>query len=167
MLLATSAAAFAVFADSGDLRAAVLGLLVVTTYGSLVGLLQYVGVLPHQLFEGQNRPIGIYVEPDWLGMFSAVGLLVSFYVRSAPVRYVAAAVNLAAVLLAAARAAWIALIAVGLVGILLARLVPADERPRGAWRVVGFAAVAGGILLAAVPESRRLSCHPAGRCFDS
>lgn len=152
MLLATTAALLAVFADGRDVRAALQGLFLVTTYASAVGLLQYGGVLPHELFEGQNRPIGIYLEPDWLGMFSGIGLVLSFYVRHATVRYVAAVVNLGAVLLAAARAAWIAVALVAVVGVLLARLVPADERPRGAWRLGAVAAVAGAVMLLAVPE---------------
>jgi hypothetical protein len=156
MLMATTATLFAVFAGPSDLRAALLGLLLVTTYGSVVGLLQYVGVLPHELFEGQNRPIGIYDEPDWLGMFSAIGLLLSFHVRRATLRYAAAAVNLAAVLLAAARAAWIALLVVAIVGVLVARISPAAERPRGGWRLAGFSVLAGGVLLAAVPELTEL-----------
>ena len=48
-----------------DVRAALTGLFLVTTYASVYGTLQYVGVLPHELFEGQNRPIGIYLEPDF------------------------------------------------------------------------------------------------------
>ena len=152
MLLATTAAVFAVFADGSDVRAALNGLFVVTTYASVVGLLQYGGVLPHELFDGQNRPIGIYLEPDWLGMFSGIGLLLSFHVRRASVRYVAAVLNLGAVLLAAARAAWLALVLVAVVGVLLARLVPDDERPRGAWRLGAVAALAGAVMLVAVPE---------------
>jgi hypothetical protein len=152
MLLATTATVFAVFADERDLRAVLTGLLLVTTYASVVGLLQYGGVLPHELFEGENRPIGIYLEPDWLGMFSAIGLLLSFYVRRPALRYPAAAVNLGAVLLAAARAAWIAVLVVAVVGVLFARLAPATQRPRGAWRLTAFAALAGVVLVAAVPE---------------
>jgi hypothetical protein len=152
ILLAVAATAFAIFGHADDVRAALLGLLLVTTYASAYGLLQFVGILPHELFEGQNRPIGIYVEPDWLGMFSAIGLLLSFHVRRVGLRYTAATVNLVAVLLAGARAAWIALLAVALIGVLLARRVPAAERPRGAWRLTGFLLTSGAVLLAALPE---------------
>ena len=133
-----------------------LNLHTLTTYASVHGILQYIGVLPHQLFEGQNRPIGIYLEPDWLGMFSAVGLLLSFHVRRPAIRYPAAAVNLVAVLLAAARASWIALAVVAVLGVLTARRVPAAERPRGAWLLTAFGLAAGAVVLVAAPELTQL-----------
>ena len=150
-LLALATTLFAAFGDADDVRAALTGLFLVTTYASVYGILQYVGVLPHELFEGQNRPIGIYLEPDWLGMFSAIGLLLSFHVRRPVPRCAAAAVNLVAVLLAAARASWIALAVVGVLAVLTARRVPEPDRPRGAWRLTGFGVAAGAVLLASVP----------------
>jgi hypothetical protein len=152
LLLACAATLFSAFGDADDVRAALAGLFLVTTYASLYGILQYVGVLPHELFEGQNRPIGIYLEPDWLGMFSAIGLLLSFHVRQPVPRYAAAAVNVVAVLLAAARASWIALAVVGVLALLTARRVPESDRPRGAWRLTGFGVAAGAVLLASIPS---------------
>jgi hypothetical protein len=152
VILAATASTFALLASGEDVRLAMRGLLLITTFASVTAILQYVGVLPHQLFEGDNRPIGIYVEPDWLGMFSAVGLLLAFYIRREAVRNVMVLVNLTALLLAAARGAWIAVLVVAIIGVIAGRLAPKGERPRGGWRLAGVAAGCGAILVTAIPD---------------
>jgi hypothetical protein len=152
LILAATASTFALLGSGQDVRLALRGLLLVTTIASVAAILQYVGVLPHQLFEGDNRPIGIYVEPDWLGMFSGIGVLVAFYVRREAVRNALVLVNLTALLLAAARGAWVAVVVVVVVGVVTARFVPGGERPRSGWRAAGIAAAGGAILLVAVPD---------------
>jgi len=61
----------------------------ITTVACVAALAQYVGVLPYKIYLGTHRPIGLYSEPDWLGMFSAVGCCS----RSAPQTWVGGALR--------------------------------------------------------------------------
>lgn len=151
LLLAVSAALIATLGDEEDVRYLLLGLLITTTIASTMGVLQYVGVLPYEVYLGTDRPIGLYSEPDWLGTFSAVGLVIAFYRRPGAVRTSLTVVHLAALLLAAARAAWLAVIVVLVVGYLAARFLPKERQPSGGWRLVLLAAAAGAMMLVLSP----------------
>jgi hypothetical protein len=114
--LAASAAIVAWRARPQDATAMVWGLLVVSTFGSAVGVLQVFRIIPMDLWHldvsAIGRPTGIYPEPDWLGMFSGVGLILGWRLsmpRAAKVGFVLT--NLMVFVLAMARAAWVALAA--------------------------------------------------------
>jgi hypothetical protein len=114
LLLAGSAACLVAFGDQADIKHILRGLLITTTIASVDAVLQYVGVIPYAVFLGTDRPIGLYSEPDWLGMFSAVGLIIAFRTTTGRLRTALVFLHLTALLLAAARAAWLAVLVVSL-----------------------------------------------------
>lgn len=123
--LAVSAAIIIVSSTPQDRRHMLGGLAAMITVSSLVGILQVVKIVPieawHLSVSSLGRPIGLYPEPDWLGMFAGVGALIAW--RSPMpkgLRTFAVSVNVAAFVLAFARAAWIAVGIAVVVGILLA-----------------------------------------------
>ena len=122
LLLAATAACLSAFGDQADIRHILRGLLITTTIASVAALLQYVGVLPYAVFLGTDRPIGLYTEPDWLGMFSAVGLIIAFRTTTGRLRTALVFLHLTVLLLAAARAAWLAVLVVVVVGYVAAKL---------------------------------------------
>jgi hypothetical protein len=122
LLLASAAACLVGFGDQADIGNILRGLLVTTTVASVAAVLQYLGVLPYQVFLGTDRPIGLYTEPDWLGMFSAVGLIIAFHCTTGWLRSGLVFLHLAVLLLAGARAAWLAILVVGVLGYLIAKL---------------------------------------------
>lgn len=78
MALAASAAVVAVKATPDSMRRMAEGLLVVCVLSACWAILQRAGLLPIHRFnavEGTTRPMGIYREPDWLGLFCAVGII--------------------------------------------------------------------------------------------
>jgi hypothetical protein len=129
MLLASTAACLIAFGERSDVRPALLGLLTITTIACLAALAQYVGVLPYKVFLGTHRPIGLYVEPDWLGMFAAVGLVLAFRIVFSRWRMPLVFLHVLVLVLAQARAAWGAVVLVALLGWVVVRVVQ-RERPR-------------------------------------
>jgi len=151
MLLAGAAACLIAWGDQRDIRSALGGLLVVTTIACLAGLAQYAGVLPYHLYLGTRRPIGLYSEPDWLGMFSALGLLLAF--RSTSLgrwRTPLVFLHVIVLLLAAARAAWVAVVMVALVGWVAARLIRAEPTVPAGPKLGGWRLAVGGVLVVIV-----------------
>ena len=157
VMLAATAGCLAAFGSRVDLRPALLGVLTVISIGSLVGIMQYVGVIPYAGFLGTRRPIGIYVEPDWLGMYSAVALVIAYRVRTGKWRTPLVCVNLVALMLAAARAAWLAVIVICVLGWIITRCTdpsPSEEpRARGGERFLFIgAALVVVVALVASPK---------------
>lgn len=157
MVLAATAACLAAFGTRADVRPALLGLLAVISVGCLVGLMQYVGVVPYAGFDGTRRPIGIYLEPDWLGMYSAVGLIIAFRIRTGRWRAPLVCLTSMALLLAAARAAWLAVVVVTVLGLVVSRFAgPAsaeEPRPRiGDRRMIAGALVVVAVALVVSPK---------------
>lgn len=79
MALATTAAIIALKATPDSLRRMAKGLLAVCLFSASYAILQKAGILPLRAFnavEGTGRVMGIYREPDWLGLFCAVGIVV-------------------------------------------------------------------------------------------
>lgn len=157
LLLAGASACLIAFADREDNRYLLLGLLATTTVASAAGVLQYLGVLPYEVYLGTDRPIGLYSEPDWLGMFTAVGLVIALHTRTSRFRTALVILHVVALLLSATRAAWLAVIVVGVVGYVVAKLSgkakqagPAPGRARGA--AVGLLLVV--VMLAVSPTLR-------------
>jgi hypothetical protein len=131
LLLAGMAALLAAYVGREDLRPLMWGLLAVTTLACVVAVGQYAGAVPYKEFMGTRRPIGLYEEPDWLGMFSAVGLFLAYRLkiggrRRTPVIML----HLAVLVLAAARAAWLAVLVVGVLGFVVVRIT---ERRDSEW----------------------------------
>ena len=157
LLLAGTAACLAGFGNQADIRHILRGLLITTTIASAAALLQYIGVLPYAVFLGTDRPIGLYSEPDWLGMFSAVGLIIAFRITTGGLRTALVSLHLTALLLAAARAAWLALLVVVVVGYVAAKLSrksPRVEQVRGGGRLVVVGLLFVAVVLAISPTLR-------------
>ena len=152
MLLAATAACLAAFGDELDMRQGMRGLLAVTTVACVFALLQYVHVLPYRVFLGTDRPIGIYAEPDYLGTFAAVGLLLAYRGVARRMRAPLLFMHAVVLLLASARAALLAVVVVGVVGYLVAKLRKeprrAERLPGGAWTIVGGVVVVIGVIAA-------------------
>lgn len=122
--LAVSAALVVAFSTKDDRRYMLGGLLAVITLSSIVGLLQVVKIVPietwHRSVSAVGRPLGIYPEPDWLGMFAGAGAVMAWRAPMASkLRTLAVAVNIAAFVLAFARAAWIAVAVTVAVAVIL------------------------------------------------
>lgn len=152
MILAGTAACLVAFGDDQDLRQALRGLLVVTSIACAAALLQYVHVLPYRVYLGTNRPIGIYAEPDYLGTFAAVGLLLAYRGVGRRLRAPLIFMHVVVLLLAAARAALLAVVVVAAVGYLVAKVRKEPKRaerlPGGAWTIAGSILVVVGVLVA-------------------
>lgn len=140
LLLALSAAAVLLNANAHDIRKICAGLLFVITSSSAIGVAQYVHLLPMTLFAGDPRPTGLYLEPDWLGLYAAVGLVMAIQGQYRN-RYALIAVNSAALLLATARAAWLAVIVALMVGVLGFLLSREKWRRAGTVRALAISAV--------------------------
>ena len=135
IVMAVTTALFLARSRDSDLLVAQYGLVVLVTVGAATAIGQVLGIVPEQLFrlEGAetHRPSGIYPEPDWLGLYSAVGLVLvwSFKLRSR-IRIPVIGILLLGVLLASARAAIIALIVVVILRLLLTLLTRHRHRHR-------------------------------------
>jgi hypothetical protein len=113
-LLAFALSGSAIIAAWGEdlQRPILLGLLTSTTASSLLGLLQVAHLVPTDLWHLEvsalGRPTGFYPEPDWLGMYAGVAATLAWRIPLPPkVRIVIVLINLSALTLAFARAAWL------------------------------------------------------------
>lgn len=128
MALSVPACAIALRADERDVELIAAGALTGISVGSAVALLQVAGVVPlGELalldIRGVARPNGIWPEPDWLGLHSALGLVLAWRLRlSSTVRTVLLTINGLPFLLAFARAAWVGLAGAVLVAAVVGRL---------------------------------------------
>lgn len=150
-ILAISSALLFYFSRDRDLEFAKAGLLAVVSFGALIGILQTLGVVPAELFQFEgaemHRPSSIYPEPDWYGLYSAVGVCLALTTKM-PKSLIIALVGLCGigVLLASARAAWLALLVVALWAIVRSSR-PDPSAPRtGRWRGLVAAGLAGAIV---------------------
>ncbi|MDQ0827975.1 O-antigen ligase [Arthrobacter sp. B2I5] len=163
--LVGSAAIVVLRSSREDAKAMLWGLLVVSTIGSAVGLLQVFKLVPSDLWHLQisavGRPTGIYPEPDWLGMYAGVGVILSWRLslpRAAKVLF--SLTNFMVLVLAMARASWVAMVGTLLL-VLCAAVVhrgtharaPRLKGPRkGRLAAVSAAVLASMIALTAVPQ---------------
>lgn len=164
VILALGAGAICWLADEEDYQHLLRGLLAACSLGSIVAILQVAGLIPSHLWNmGEistlGRPTGIYPEPDWLGMFAAVGFILAWRLSSSwRFRELVFGLNVCACALSFARAAW-----VGAVGaILLAWFVSkvagrrhhdASTRRRDI-RILVTSALIGCIGLGTLPQLR-------------
>jgi hypothetical protein len=123
--LAGSGALVTLRANSEDVGIILRAALLVISFGSLIGLMQVVGLIPldtwHQDISAVGRPLGIWPEPDWLGLMAATGVILAWRM-DLPALYRVTALTLcfASFILAFARAAWVAL-AVAVIALTIAR----------------------------------------------
>jgi hypothetical protein len=154
LLLTASSACLVAFGNAMDIPHFLRGLLATTTVACLAGLLQYLGVLPYDVFLGTHRPIGLYSEPDWLGMFSAVGLIIAFHITTGSFRVILFFLHLLVLLLAAARASWLAVIVVVIASYVITKLSQKEkqnQRSRGGARLAVLGVVFMAIVLISSP----------------
>jgi uncharacterized membrane protein YsdA (DUF1294 family) len=114
--LTVSAAVIVLYGNQRDISMMLYGILAVTSASSVWALLQVIGIVPIQTWHldvsSIGRPLGFYPEPDWLGMFSGIGVVLAWRLPLRRwVRVILIVANLSAWVLAFARAAWIALAA--------------------------------------------------------
>jgi hypothetical protein len=99
------------------------GLLAICLFSACWGILQKLGFLPIRQFnavEGTGRVMGIYREPDWLGLFCSVGIIVTLRVELSRLWKIAFLSILGlALLFSLARASIVALAVVGVVAVAL------------------------------------------------
>jgi hypothetical protein len=163
MSLAAMAAILVGFGSRRDVRPLLYGLLATTTLASTMAILQFAHVLPYKVFLGTRRPIGLYTEPDWLGSFSAIGVFLAHRCRVWPrrgwLRTPLIFLHIVVLTLAAARAAWLAVLVVGMLAWIVVRCVGRDRVPHvprlpGGYATVVAALVVAGVALAAIPTLR-------------
>jgi hypothetical protein len=158
--LALSAGAVATKTDLPGTRRMAYGLLGMTTFGAAIAVGQRTGIVPYTPFADPNqlgRVKGIWHEPDWLGMYSAIGLVLAFRLRmDSRIHALVVSVLAAGLVLSLARAAWIALVLV-----LLASLLTtwwhgprSAESTRRNVKVAAFVAAGAVVVLALSPAFR-------------
>jgi hypothetical protein len=144
-------------ATSMSINRMLYGLLAVCTIAAVVAVIQRLGLVQSNavITNGFKRPYGIYAEPDWLGLYAAVGLVIlarlsmSWILRSSIFVLLSAAL-----LLSFARAAWLALavvIVAGMVATLWVTAVSPHRRTtanRGNTAII-VTAVAGVLIVLA------------------
>jgi hypothetical protein len=159
MLLAGTCACLIAFGGPEDVRPFMIGLLVVTSLACVAAVAQYAGVLPYKIYLGTRRPIGFYSEPDWLGMFSAVGLVVAFRTKVGWLRTPLVFLHVVVLLLAAARAAWLAVVVLAILGWVITKVTNGSGRSkaeplRGGFRMAVGAALVVVVALTVSPDLR-------------
>lgn len=121
MALALSAAIVAAKASPDAVRRMAEGLLAVCLLSACWAILQKAGLLPIHRFnavEGTSRPMGIYREPDWLGLFSAVGIVTTLRLRLSTSHKIAFLSLLSlALVFSLARASVVALAVIGAIAV--------------------------------------------------
>ena len=112
LILASCSFAIALSVSRFDMAMVLNGLLMVVSFSSILGLLQVFGLLDFGLWHLEvssvGRPIGLYPEPDWLGLFAGIGLMLSWMLKiKVTLRTFLITVNAASLVLSFARAAWL------------------------------------------------------------
>ncbi|KRE47557.1 hypothetical protein ASG92_09955 [Arthrobacter sp. Soil736] len=144
-----------------DRKDMLYGLLAVVTVSSSLGMLQVAKIVPIEIWHvhvsSVGRPIGLYSEPDWLGLFAGLGLILAWRLPlPAGLRTFCISVNAAAFVFAFARAAWIAVgaaVALIIVTSLFRRKAKeeAKSKVRGKWPAVLLVVAAGLAFLVGNP----------------
>ncbi|MFC5676801.1 O-antigen ligase family protein [Aeromicrobium endophyticum] len=162
VILAASGGIIAGFATESHARSMLAGLLCVCTAASAVGVLQIAGVIQMTLWHtdvsGLGRPMAFYPEPDWLGLFAAIGLILAWRVLDESWRRnVLVTLNGAVFVFSFARAAWVALVvSVALMFVISIVRRRSDSVPprRAVAGLLALLLVAGTAGLAASPQLR-------------
>lgn len=163
LVLTFCAVAIALWSTSQERLAMLYGLLATTSVSAFYALLQVAGIAATQVvhldISSVGRPYGLTPEPDWLGMFSAIGMFLAFTLPlRRGLRVALMGLNAIAWLLAFARAAWVA---VAVVAVVLAVLALVDVRrarsstsPRGRKRSMAIATTVVAAVVATQPTLR-------------
>lgn len=153
MALAVSAAIVATKASPEAIQRMAYGLLAVCLFSACWAILQKFGFLPIHEFnsvEGTSRVMGIYREPDWLGLFCAVAIVTTLRLDFSLGRKVAFLSILgAALIFSLARGSVIALgaLAVVVVGINLLSKSDLARRSQNRQVLLIFAGVVAAVLI--------------------
>lgn len=161
LALAVSAAIIGAHVSPAGIPRMLEGVLAIVTASSAWALLQVAGVAPieawHLDVSALGRPVGFYPEPDWLGLFSGIGILLAW--RLSLRRFVRAALltlNIAAWVLAFARAAWIAVAVAAILGAVVfavtRRRSEISPPHQGRWLGVGFVTLTGLLAFELIPS---------------
>lgn len=156
MAFTVSAALIVAKATARDRQDMLYGVLAVASASSFLGVLQVAKIAPIEIWHAHvssvGRPIGIYPEPDWLGMFAGLGLVMAWRLPIRPLlRTACITANGAAFIFAFARAAWIAVGASVVLVVLLTMLANrkgSTQKRRGKWPALALLGAAGGVFLA-------------------
>jgi hypothetical protein len=113
MAMAISAGLVILKSTPRDTQLMLFGLLATCSAASLWAVLQVAGIAPGELFHidvsATGRPNGFYPEPDWMGMFAGIGLVLAWRLPLRTLlRVCLFSVNGLAFAFAFARAAWVA-----------------------------------------------------------
>lgn len=156
LALTVSAVLLAAYTNQQDRLRMMYGALVAVCFGCVYGLGQLAGILPsraglvHIDVSAIGRPSGIWPEPDWLGIYAGVGILLAFHLPMK--RWIrVGAMSLCTMLwvLSFARAGWIALGGVAILACIVhlaSRRTPAAE-PRRMDRRVAIVCSATAVLV--------------------
>jgi hypothetical protein len=175
LILSASSAAIVGFAARDDIRTMLLGLLATCSAGSFVGALQIAGVIQSTLFHtdvsGLGRPMSFYPEPDWLGLFSAIGVVLAWRsVGAGNLRNMLVLLNGAVFVFAFARAAWVA-VGLSVLLLVIANRLRKSRAETGAKRPVAgilvLVLLTGFIGLAASPQLRSDLDRRIGQTFEA
>ncbi|OZD51056.1 hypothetical protein CH252_15855 [Rhodococcus sp. 06-1477-1B] len=159
--LAVSAAVVGAHVSRAGISRMLEAVLAIVTASSAWALLQVAGVAPieawHLDVSALGRPVGFYPEPDWLGLFSGIGILLAWRLPLGRlVRAALLTLNIAAWVLAFARAAWIALAVAAILGaavyFLMRHRDEGSPPRRGRWLGVGFVSVTGFLAFELIPS---------------
>jgi hypothetical protein len=160
--LAVSAAIIGTTATPDAMQRMATGLLTVCLMSACWGILQKFGVVPLRHFEGveaAGRVMGFYREPDWLGLFCAVGIVVTLRLDCSRRRKITFLSILGvALLFSLARAS---IVALGIVAV-VAVVANLPAKPRTAHRsrnrqvLLGFAIVLAVVLFLSPGLSSRI-----------
>lgn len=171
--LAASAAIIVTRVDRRSIFRMLMAVLVVVSGSSFLALMQVAGIAPVEIWHldvsALGRPVGIYPEPDWLGMFAGLGILLAWRLRLR--RYTRAlllTVNIAAWVLAFARAAWIAVAVAAVLGLIVYLITwrrRARETKSGRVLGVSFVSIAGVLAFELIPSLHDNVLTRLGRTF--
>ena len=161
LAFAGSASIILAKATSRDRKDMLYGLLGLVSVSSVLGLLQVAKIVPIEIWHAHvssvGRPIGIYSEPDWLGLFAGLGLILAWRLPLQPtIRTLLISTNAAALIFAFARAAWIG-VGASVALIVVLALIHQKGRPRpgmvkgGRWPAVALVVAAGLTFLSLNP----------------
>jgi hypothetical protein len=159
MGLAVSAAIVAIKASPAAIRRMAHGLLAVCLFSACWAILQKFGFLPIHQFnsvEGTSRVMGIYREPDWLGLFAAAGIITALRLELSSARKAAYLSILSlALIFSLARASVVALAVLGVVAIVGNSLTNSElvRRTRNRQALL----ILAGVVIAALALSPSLS----------
>ena len=146
-----------------DVGIMLYGLLTVCSAASLWAILQVAGIVPSELFHlnvsASGRPAGFYPEPDWLGLFAGIGLVLAWRMPVKPaLRALIFSANGLAFVLAFARAAWVA-VGASILAVVVVTLITRSKEDRDvpgldvlprSGRFLSLAAFIGAVVVALV-----------------